>query len=158
MYVPERIIEASTLSEVSLCKNKDMSISEYDIDDQLNGKTVWINTFLATEKVCIWMSPEGVIIGSSDWLQAQIKQWLSVCCRQLYISNLVQSNRGILGCGGYLRLIRRALSRSSRSLARISSLFSSSSATFSAMVDRLLAFRSKMTAPEYIWASFNIHQ
>lgn len=40
MYVPERIIEASTLSEVSLCKNKDMSISEYDIDDQLNGKTV----------------------------------------------------------------------------------------------------------------------
>lgn len=55
----------------------------------------------------------------------------------------------------YLRLMSRALSRSSRSLARISFLFSSSSATFSSTADRLLAFRSKMTAPEYIWVAFN---
>lgn len=47
----------------------------------------------------------------------------------------------------YLRLMRRALSRLSRSLARISFLYSSSSTIFSATTDRLVVFRSKMTAP-----------
>lgn len=47
----------------------------------------------------------------------------------------------------YLRLMRRALSRLSRSLARISFLYSSSSTILSVTTDRLLAFRSKMIAP-----------
>lgn len=116
-----------------------------------NMEKTWMYTFLATEKVCISMSPEGVTTGTTDWLEEQIKGELSVCRKHFH------GNREIVGPGHYLRLMRRALSRPSRSLARISFLFSSSSATFSATVDRLLAFRSRRTAPEYIWVSFNRH-
>lgn len=69
-----------------------------------------------------------------------------------------RKKQSISGSMCYLRLMRRALSRPSRSLARISFLFSSSSTTFSATEDRLLALRSRMTAPRYIWVDLTGHK
>lgn len=69
MNIPERTIEASTLSEVSLCKNNgainvnsDILMHDYNIYE--DKKTM--HTFLVTEKVCISMSPVGRTAAPSD--------------------------------------------------------------------------------------------
>lgn len=50
-----------------------MLIHIYDIADYPNDKKTKLSTFLDTEKVCIWMSPEEVTTGPPDWLEEQIK-------------------------------------------------------------------------------------
>lgn len=105
--------------------------------DGLKGKII---TFFTTENVCIWMSPAGVTIGPSFWLKGQIK----TCLEWLWEFMQWQEKQK----HSYLRLSRRALSRESRSLGRISLLLTSSSAIFSATEARVLAFMSKMMAPK----------
>lgn len=154
------------MSELSLCKNnrcsRTINVSSgmliYEFDDQRMkmDKTVKKKKI---QNVYRLGYREGLHLNVSRGsnrrlprLTGRTNKTSMRCMLQTFLwqCRLVERNREAVGPVGYLRLMRRALSRPSRSLARTSPLFTSSSATFSATADRLVAFRSKRTAPGHI--------
>lgn len=128
-------MDASMLSELSLCKT-------VAVLKQTGAETIkeTLNFYLSGHRKCLHLN---VSRGShhrplrlAEKTKKRVKTF-SLDFRTEIIEHVV-----------HLRLIRRALSRLSRSLERISSLASSSSTILSATKDRLLAFMSKMMAPE----------